>query len=322
MGGGPSTPALVAGAAEAGAVGFLAAGYKTTAALRAEVAAVREATDAPFGVNLFVPGRPTTDAPALAAYLETLGPDAAALGCTLGEPAWDDDGWDEKVAVLLTVPPAIVSFTFGCPHPDVIDAFRRAGSLVAVTVTTPEEAEEAAGAHADALCVQGVEAGAHRGSFTNDNRPAEDYGLLALIGAVARVTGLPQIATGGIMRREDVRAVLAAGAVAAQCGTAFLRCPESGASAAHKAALTDPQYRATTITRAFSGRRARGLANRFVLAHPDAPAAYPEINNATRPLRAAAAAAGDVERLSLWAGQGFRVARDRPAGEVVELLCS
>ncbi|MGH9082949.1 MAG: NAD(P)H-dependent flavin oxidoreductase, partial [Acidimicrobiales bacterium] len=146
------------------------------------------------------------------------------------------------------------------------------------------------------------------------------FGLLPLVAAVARVTDLPQIAAGGIAAREDVRAVLAAGAVAAQCGTAFLRCAESGASPAHKAALVDLRHRATTITRAFSGRRARGIDNRFVRDHPEAPPAYPEVNNLARPLRAAAAAAGDVERMSLWAGQGFPGATDRAAGEIVEML--
>jgi len=123
------------------------------------------------------------------------------------------------------------------------------------------------------------------------------------------------------MGPRQVNAVLAAGAVAAQCGTAFLRCRESGAHRLHKAALGDPRYTATTLTRAFSGRPARALVNRFILDHAGAPAAYPEINNATRPLRAAAAARGDPERMSLYAGQGYRSATTLPAGEIVELLC-
>jgi nitronate monooxygenase len=108
------------------------------------------------------------------------------------------------------------------------------------------------------------------------------------------------------MTAEDVEESLAAGAAAVQCGTAFLRCPQSGAPAAHKAALADPRFDQTAVTRAFSGRPARGLVNGFMRAHEDAPAAYPEINNATKPLRAAAAAAGDADRMSLWAGEGYR----------------
>jgi nitronate monooxygenase len=321
MGGGPSTPELVVAAAGAGAVGFLAAGYKTPAAMVAEIAAVRAATPEPFGVNVFVPGAPSADTEAISRYLRSLGPDAQAVGAALGAAAWDDDGFGDKVAALLANPPAIVSFTFGCPPAGVIAALRGAGCAVAVTVTGPGEAAVAAAAGVDALCVQGYEAGAHRGTFADDGTRGRDYDLLSLIGEVARVTALPQIAAGGIMGPRQVDAVLTAGAVAALCGTAFLRCPESGAHPLHKAALADPHYTTTTLTRAFSGRWARGLVNRFVLDHGDAPAAYPEINNATRPLRAAAAAQGDAERMSLWAGQGYRWASDRPAGEIIEWLC-
>jgi nitronate monooxygenase len=315
MAGGPSNPGLVSAAAGAGALGFLAAGYKTADSMAAEIAAVRAATPQPFGVNVFVPGQPAADPVALARYLEAL----QAAGPT-GEASWDDDGYDAKVATLLADPPPVISFTFGCPAAGVISALQAAGAAVIVTVTTPGEAAQAARAGADGLCVQGYEAGAHRGTFGNDDAPGADYGLLTLIGEVAAVTAAPLIAAGGIMDPRQVRAVLAAGAVAAQCGTAFLRCPESGAHPAYKAALADPRYTSTMLTRAFSGRPARGLVNRFIRDHPGAPAAYPEINNATRPLRAAAAAGGDTEGMSLWAGQGYRSATARPAAEIVERL--
>jgi len=332
MGGGPSTPELVIAAAGAGAMGFLAAGYKTAAAMAAEIAAVRAGTPEPFGVNVFVPGAPSTDARALAGYLGSLAADADAVGAPLGKPAWDDDGFGEKIAVLLADPPPVVSFAFGCPPATMVSALADAGCLVVVTVTNPGEAAIAAAAGADALCVQGLEAGAHRGTFSNDGGAGQEdgghgdgaagqgHGLVPLIGEVASVTGLPQIAAGGIMGPDQVAAVLAAGAVAVQCGTAFLRCPESGAHPLYKNALVDPRYTETALTRAFSGRLARGLVNRFILDHADAPAAYPEINNATRPLRAAAAAKGDTERMSLWAGQGYRLARDLPAREIIEWL--
>ena len=146
-----------------------------------------------------------------------------------------------------------------------------------------------------------------------------------IVATMAGGTSTPGLVTvaaaaGGIMSHRDVRAALAAGAVAAQCGTAFLRCPESGAQPLHKAALADPAFTATAVTRAFTGRPARGLVNRFMLDHPDAPPAYPEVHCATRPLRAAAAAAGDASRINLWAGEGFRAATARPAAEVVALL--
>ena len=316
MAGGPSTVGLVVAAARAGALGFLAAGYKTAEAMAAEIAAVRAATGEPFGVNVFIPGAPYADAAELRRYLDSLSADGV-----VGDASWDDDRAESKIAALLADPPPVVSFTFGCPPAEMVRALQGSGSVVVITVTSADEAVAAAAAGADGVCAQGFEAGAHRGTFVNDDSPGRDVGLLSLIGAVAAVTGLPQIAAGGIMGPRQVNAVLAAGAVAAQCGTAFLRCPESGAHPLHKAALADPRYTATTLTRAFSGRPARGLVNGFVLDHAGAPAAYPEINNATRPLRAAAAASGDPERMSLWAGQGYRSATALPAGEIIERLC-
>lgn len=321
MGGGPTTVDLVVATGGAGALGMLAAGYKSAVAMSAEIAAVRAAMGRPFGVNVFVPGDPYPDRPAIESYLETLSGDAAAVGAALGEPRWDDDAFDDKVDALLADPVAMVGFTFGCPTEKVIDAFRSAGTVVVVTVTNGSEAQRAEAAGADALCVQGPEAGAHRGTFTNHIDATDDRRLLALIADIAAVSSLPQIAAGGIMGPAQVDEVLAAGAVAAQCGTAFLRCPESGASAEHKAALADSRYTATAVTRAFSGRPARGLVNTFMIDHPDAPAAYPEINNATRPLRAAAAAAHDAQRMSLWAGEGYRAATEQPAVKIVEDLC-
>ena len=321
MAGGPSTAGLVLAASAAGALGFLAAGYKTATAMLAEMDAVQAGPGAaPFGVNVFVPG-PPTDCAALDGYLAELGPDADALGVAPGQPQWSDDDWDAKLAALLAHPPAVVSFTFGCPEPGVIAALRAAGSAVWVTVTTPDEAALAVSRGADGLCVQGPEAGAHRGTFS----PARDAGasgppLRGLLAGVAAVTSLPLIAAGAIMSRQDVTSALAAGAVAVQCGTAFLCCPESGAHPLHKAALADPRFPGTAVTWAFTGRPARGLVNRFMLDHPDAPSGYPEVHFATRPLRAAAAAAGDTSRMNLWAGEGYRAATAVPAAEIVALL--
>jgi nitronate monooxygenase len=321
MAGGPSTPELVIAAADAGAAGFLAAGYKTPAAMAAEIAAVRAASPDRFGVNLFVAGLPSTEAESIAEYVSSLAAHAEAVGAALGKAVWDDDHLDEKIAILLADPPALVSFTFGCPPAGVIAALADAGCLVVVTVTDPSEAAIAAAADADALCVQGSEAGGHRGTFANDSATGEGHRLIPLMSLVAAVTDLPLIAAGGIMGPGQVEVALAAGAVAVQCGTAFLRCRESGANPLYKDALVDPRYTTTAMTRAFSGRWARGLVNRFILDHGDAPAGYPEINNATRSLRAEAAGKGDTERMSLWAGQGYRSASERPAGEIIAWLC-
>lgn len=320
MAGGPSTPALVVAAARAGALGFLAGGYVGAGALAEAMATVRAGTDEAFGVNVFVPGRPTEDPTALAAYLAGLEGRADAAGTALGAASWDDDAYDDKVRQLCADAPAIVSFTFGCPSPDVVRTLQRAGALVAVTVTRAAEATLAVAAGADCLCVQGAEAGAHRGTFRNVRERDDDQSLPALLAEVRACCTLPLIAAGGIAGPQEVGAVIEAGATLAQAGTAFLRSDESGAHPLYKEALADPRFNSTAVTRAFSGRPARALVNGFVSAHPDAPAAYPEINNATRPLRAAATAAGDLQGMSLYAGQAFRRAEARPAGDIVEQL--
>jgi nitronate monooxygenase len=322
MAGGPTTPALVIAAAEAGALGFLAAGYKSAAEMRTDIAAVRRATSDAFGVNVFVPGEPTLHPEALAAYVGRLGQEADELAVALGAPRWDDDEYDAKLDVLLAAPPPLVSFTFGCPSTDVVRSLQAGGSMVVVTVTTPAEAVVAQRGEVDGLCLQGIEAGAHRGSFANDDRPGQDYPLGALLAHVQRECDLPLIAAGGIADAQGMTAALAAGATQVQLGTAFLRSTESGAHALYKAALADPHFTSTAITRAFSGRRARSLVNAFLRAHEDAPPAYPEINHVTRPLRAAAMAANDPEHMSLYAGEGFRQAEERSAGEIIEQLAA
>ena len=322
MAGGPSTASLVVAAAQAGAFGFLAGGYKTADAVRAEMDAVRAAGAPAFGVNLFVPGSPTRDAAAVVAYAGSLRAEAERLGVEPGEPRWDDDGWADKIGLLLGEAPPMVSFTFGCPPPDMIAEFRGRGTLVGITVTSRDEADLATGSGADCLIVQGREAGAHSGTFINFDPEDTRLGLLGLLGEVAGTASIPLVAAGGLTDADGVATALAAGATAVSLGTAFLRCAESGAHPLHKAALADPRRTRTEVTRAFSGRPARALVNRFMRDHSDAPAAYPEVNNATRALRAAAAAAGDPDGMSLYAGQGFRAALDLEAAEIIARLAA
>jgi nitronate monooxygenase len=320
MAGGPSTVDLVVAVSAAGALGFLAGGYKTAEDLAAEMAAVGAANVGDFGVNLFVPGAPTVETDALAAYVSSLTSEAGALGVALGEPTWDDDDYPRKLDAVLAAPPAMVSFTFGVPAVDVVRALRERDTLVAITVTTPEEATEALAVGPDVLCLQGAEAGAHRGSLRNEDHPDADRPVRALLAAVRRRTLVPLIAAGGVGGCDDVRDLLARGAALVQAGTAFLRCPESGAADVLKAALGDGSFATTAITRAFSGRRARALVNAMVREHASAPRAYPEINNLTRPLRAAAARAEDTDHMSLYAGTAYARAEARPAAEVVRAL--
>ncbi|GAA2335472.1 nitronate monooxygenase [Streptomyces kunmingensis] len=325
MAGGASCPALVAAVSDAGGLGFLAAGYKTADGMYQEIKQVRGLTGRPFGVNLFMPQHEHADPAAVDVYRHQLAGEAGWYQTPLGDPdSGSDDGYDAKLAILLDDPVPLVTFTFGCPTPEVTDALRKAGTLTAVTVTTVEEALAAQRSGADAVCVQGIEAGGHQGTH-RDNPEADGsgVGLLALIAQVREAVQLPIIAAGGIMRGAQIAAVLAAGADLAQLGTAFLVTPESGAPALHKQAMTDPLFTRTELTRAFSGRPARGLVNRFMREHgPYAPAAYPEVHHMTSPVRKAAAKAGDPQAMALWAGQGHRLARELPAGQLVEVLAA
>ncbi len=316
MAGGPSTPELAAAVTDAGGMGFLAGGYRTAEELDEDVRHLRTLTRGPFGVNLFVPQDPVVDQPALAAYLASLRPEAEAFGVDT-VATWDDDGWLQKLALLQRLAVPMVSFTFGAPTTDVVARLHDAGSRVVVTVTTPVEARIAGSTGVDGVAAQGIEAGGHQGSFHDDVPPDTGWGVLPLITSIRHAVDLPIIAAGGLMTGSDVAAVVRAGAAGAQLGTALLRAPESGAHRIHKSALDDPTFSGTAITRAFSGRRARGLANAFMRAHPDAPTAYPQINNATRDLRRAAAARGDPGTVNLWAGQGYRLAEERPAAEII-----
>ena len=316
MAGGPSSPALAAAVSEAGGLGMLGGGYLAPDALRAQLAAVRELTGAPVGVNLFVPGpRPGGGGDPVAAYRRELRPEAQRAGVALGEPRADDDGWAEKLDLVARAGVPVVSFTFGCPQPAVLEELAAAGSEPWVTVTSPEEAVRASEAGARALVLQGAEAGGHRGTF--DDADERDIGLLALIRLVAAAVDRPLVAAGGIGDGAAIAGVLAAGAHAAPLGTAFLRAHEAGTHPAHQAALGAGR---TAITRAFTGRRARGLVNRFMREHPVAPSAYPEIHHVTAPLRAAARATGDAGGFNLWAGQAHALARAAPAGEIVRAL--
>ncbi|MFI6639785.1 nitronate monooxygenase [Streptomyces sp. NPDC050504] len=325
MAGGASCPALAAAVSGAGGLGFLAAGYKTAEAVRKEVAEVRGLTPKPFGVNLFMPQTEPADPAAVDAYRRRLAGESRAYEAPLGDPeGGGDDEFDAKVAVLLEDPVPVVSFTFGCPSRDTLDAFARVGTYTIVTVTTPEEAQSAQWAGADAVCVQGIEAGGHQSTHRDDPQTdGSGIGLLSLVPQVRETVQVPILATGGLMRGAQIAAVLAAGADAAQLGTAFLVCPESAAHDLHKQAMTNPLFVRTELTRAFSGRPARGLVNRFVREHGrHAPAAYPQVHRLTSGLRGAAARAGDAQGMSLWAGQGHRMARKLPAGRLVEVLAT
>ncbi|HSN36659.1 MAG TPA: nitronate monooxygenase [Arthrobacter sp.] len=324
MAGGTTTPAFVTAVHQSGGLGFLAAGYKTVEAMQADISAAR-ASGARFGMNLFVPDPaqlpPSADVRAqLEDYRGQLAPDALRYGVQVPPLRLDDDDhWEGKIGALLADPVELVSFTFGLPGADVVRALRRTGSAVLATVTTVAEALEAAEQGVDALVVQHASAGGHSAAFQPG---AGGPGTTAeLIAQVRSAVGLPLAGAGGVMDRSGLEELLAAGAQAAQLGTAFLRTDESGARQLHKDALASPRFTETVLTRAFTGRPARALVNEFVRDHPDAPESYPAVHHLTAPLRAAAAAAGDAGRLNLWAGTGWQRARPGSVADVMaELL--
>ncbi len=319
MAGGPSTPELAAAASNAGALGFLAAGYLTAEVLGDRLTAARRLTTGPLGVNLFVPGPSAALPGAVEGYAKSLADEAERYDVQLGEPRFDDDAWAAKLEVVLDLRPDVVSFTFGLPSSEECARLRGEGIYPIATVTTLREAEQAVACGVRALVAQGPSAGGHRGTFDPVAEPATQP-LDQLLHAVSVGTHLPVIAAGGLMTAADVADVLASGAVAAQLGTAFLLADEAGSSPVHRAALTGGQFTETAVTKAFSGRYARGLRNRFIDDHDaSAPFGYPEVHYLTSPLRAASVRAGDPQATNIWAGTGFQQAR---SGSVAELIAA
>jgi len=324
MAGGAGTPALAAAVSAAGGLGSLGAAYLSPGQIEAAAAEVRRATDRPFAVNLFVGGAAgrTHDAGPMLALLARW---HAGLGIEPPRlPPMPADPFDAQVEAVLRARVPVFSFTFGIPDRAVLAELRRSGVLVMGTATTVAEAVALEEAGVDAVVAQGSEAGGHRGTFAAPLEAAL-VGTLALVPQVADAVGVPVVASGGIMDGRGIVAARALGAAAVQLGTAFLATDESGAPDAYRAAVLRGRDDATTVTRAFSGRPARGLRNRFIEevdggGVPIPP--FPLQNSLTRPLRAAAAAAGEADALSLWAGQGVGLARAGSAAALVARLAA
>ena len=237
-------------------------------------------------------------------------------------PPVPSDPFPQQLEAVLQERPPVFSFTFGIPSAEQISQLKERGIAVVGTATTTEEARRLAQAGVDAIVAQGAEAGAHRGSFA---APFEDSMVptQTLVRDICKQVSLPVIASGGIMDGRDVVAAMQLGAVAVQLGTAFLPCPESGAPEIYKRALLDAKTDTTVITRAFSGRPARGIVNTFIAMldgkqHVILP--FRQQNDLTRPMRNAAGAKGEAGYISLWAGQGVTRARAMPAAELVKTL--
>jgi nitronate monooxygenase len=325
LAGGGDTPDLVAAVSNAGALGFIGAAYLTPEQIIATAAAVRARTSRPFGINLFAPlspsaahGRPEAMSALLAPYFIELGLPAPSL------PKSASGIFDKQLAAALESGASVFSFTFGELPARELEAIKARNMFTIGTATTVEEAMALEKSGVDALVSQGSEAGGHRGTFQGDFSSGM-IGGIALVPQIVDAVRIPVIASGGIMDGRGIVAALALGAAAVQMGTAFLSCHEAGIPDAYKEAILTAHEDQTRVTRAFSGRPARGIVNRFMTeiefkADDDAIPPFPLQNSLTRPLRTEAAKQSRAEFLSLWSGQGVRLARRQSASEFIARL--
>ena len=321
MAGQAASPELVAAVSNAGGLGSLGAGYMSPQQISEAIARIRQLTDRPFNINLFAIEFPPAP-PDISAAIRMLEPFHVELGLPAPVVPPLKASFAEQVRAVLDARVPIFSFTFGVPDGEILQAFRTQGAKVLGTATTVQEGKILEAAGVDGIVAQGSEAGAHRGTFAV---PFEQgmVSTLALVPQLARALRVPVIASGGIMDGRGIRAALDLGAAGAQMGTAFLVCPEAGIPEAYRQAILSATDDCTEITRAFSGRPARGIRNRFLragAAQPEALLPYPWQNNLTGAMRAAAAKGGNHEMLSLWAGQGAPMARPMPAADLVRTL--
>lgn len=323
MGGGPSTPELVAAVSNAGGLGSLAAAYSNAERIQQDIATIRKLTARPFAVNLFSPEAQLPLNDGANAVSDFLRPYHERLGLKAPElPQKPIEDFAEQLDAVAKATPPIVSFTFGLLPAKASERLKSQGTYLMGTATTIEEARQLERAGVDAVIAQGSEAGAHRGTFAV---PAEEalIGTVALVPQAVDALRVPVIASGGIMDGRGLVAALALGASAVQMGTAFLACKEAGTNAAHREALKREHDSRTTLTRAFSGRMARGLSNEFIERWNAAGMThlpYPWQNAFTQSMRRAAATAKDAGLLSLWAGQGVGMLRETTAEQLMKEL--
>ncbi len=324
---GSSTVAMAAAASNAGALGSLALGASSVAQAREALAQLQALTAKPFNVNFFCHQPAQLDATRDAAWLQHLQGHLDEFGGSITLPLKEiyqsfkvDTGMQQ---LMLEQPPKVVSFHFGLPSAAVIQSLKQAGVFLMASATCLDEARQIEAAGIDAIVAQGIEAGGHRGIFDQDRD--EEIGTFALVRLLAQHSRLPVIAAGGIMDGKGIAAALQLGAQAVQMGTAFLLTRESGANAAYRALLKSERARHTRVTAAISGRRARGIVNRFMqeIDTPGAPPipAYPAAYDAGKQLNAMAVARDVHEFGAHWAGQAAALIRDGlTVAELVQVL--
>lgn len=321
---GSSTAELAIAASRAGALGSVAAAMLSTDQLQDQCRQVKEHSNGRYNVNFFVHEEPTPDPNKDAAMRALLKPSYEALGieevpaATAPFPSFSQDQFD----IMMAEQPSVVSFHFGLPDADKVRALQDVGIKILCSATSVAEARFLQSRKIDAIIAQGFEAGGHRGTFAKPYETGQ-VGTMALVPQIVDAVEVPVVAAGGIGDGRGIAAALALGADGVQIGTSFLRCPESATNTAYREALKNSTDDETRITHAFSGRPARGLNNTYMKemdGKEDQLPDFPIPNSLTGPLRAKSGAMDLPDYMSLWSGQAGALARDLPAGELIETL--
>jgi nitronate monooxygenase len=319
--------ALAIAVSNAGGLGSLPCAMLGSGAIRDELAAIKAGTRKPYNVNFFCHRPPVPDAAreaawrgALAPYYAEFGIDPASIQAGPGRAPFSHDAAD----VLQEFAPAVVSFHFGLPSPELLASVQKWGAKILSSATTVEEARWLEAQGVDAVIAQGVEAGGHRGMFLTEDLSTQ-AGTFALLPQIARAVKVPVIAAGGISDAHGVAAAMALGAAGVQVGTTYLLCPEATTSAVHRAALKSDGVRHTALTNLFTGRPARGIVNRLITERgpvSDAVPAFPLATAAIAPLRARAESRGSGDFSPMWAGQNATGCKEIPAAQLTRELAS
>ncbi|MFP7300221.1 NAD(P)H-dependent flavin oxidoreductase [Neobacillus niacini] len=323
MAGGVTTSSLVAEVSNSGGLGMIGAGYMTPDQIRDEIREIKQLTSKPFGINLFVPNEFTCTEKEIITANEHLQPmykqlSSSMVNLNIPSPNQVFDTFNEQIQVVIDEKVPVCSFTFGVPSIEIIARLKHHNLILMGTATTVEEAIEIERLGMDLVVAQGSEAGGHRGNFMAEDENSL-VGLMSLIPQVVDHVSIPVIAAGGIMDGRGLMAALCLGAKGVQMGTAFLTCIESGAHHVHKEAILHAKEDQLVLTKAFSGKSARGIHNKFISDmknHQDSIPNFPIQNTLTQPIRKAASAQNNPEYMSLWSGQTPRLAKN----QTVEML--